>query len=97
MIEISRFAAPLGATVGGVDVRDLDEDGFAIVKQALLDHHVIAFPEQRLDPAELKAFAARWGPLQRHPYNGTAEHPEVMRLEKPRGSRRTRTSTGTPT
>ena len=81
MIEISRFAAPLGATVGGVDVRDLDEDGFATVEQALLDHHVIAFPAQRLEPAELKAFAARWGPLQRHPYNGTAEHPEVMRLE----------------
>lgn len=81
MIEITRFAAPLGATISGVDVRELDGNGFATVRQALLDHHVLAFPDQRLDPVEQKEFATRWGPLQRHPYNGTDAHPEVMRLE----------------
>jgi taurine dioxygenase len=81
VIEITRFAAPLGATISGVDVRELDGNGFATVRQALLDHHVLAFPDQRLDPVEQKEFATRWGPLQRHPYNGTDAHPEVMRLE----------------
>ncbi len=81
MISVERFSAPLGATVTGVDVRDLDDETFAVIKAAFAEHHVLAFPDQSLDPVEQKAFAARWGPLQRHPYNGTAEHPEVMRLE----------------
>ncbi|MDH3684128.1 MAG: TauD/TfdA family dioxygenase [Acidimicrobiia bacterium] len=81
MIEISRSASPLGATVTGVDVRVLDDAAFATIRQAFADHHVLAFPDQELDPGEQKAFAARWGPLQRHPYNGTEAHPEVMRLE----------------
>ena len=81
MLKIDRFAASLGATVSGVDVRDLDAAEFATIRQALLDHHVLAFPNQQLEPVEQKAFAARWGPLQRHPYNGTDAHPEVMRLE----------------
>ncbi|MEL7206654.1 MAG: TauD/TfdA family dioxygenase [Actinomycetota bacterium] len=81
MIEINRFAAPLGATVTGVDVRSLDDGEFATIEAAFARHHVLAFPDQDLDPVAQKAFAARWGPLQQHPYNGTTEHPEVMRLE----------------
>ncbi|MEM8925520.1 MAG: TauD/TfdA family dioxygenase [Actinomycetota bacterium] len=80
-MEITRFAAPLGATVTGVDVRHLDDEAFTVVQAAFAEHHVLAFPDQSLDAAEQKAFAARWGPLQQHPYNRTAEHPEVMRLE----------------
>lgn len=84
-MDVARFAAPLGATVTGVDVRRLDEaDGaetFAAMVAALAEHHVLVLPGQSLTPAEQKTFAARWGPLQQHPYNGTAEHPEVMRLE----------------
>ncbi len=80
-MEITRFAAPLGAVVSGVDVRDLDDDAFTAIQDAFAKHHVLAFPEQSLSPAEQKDFASRWGPLQQHPYNGTAEHPEVMRLE----------------
>ena len=81
MITIERFAAPLGATISGVDVRDLDDETFAVIVDAFAEHHVLAFPDQSLDPVEQKAFASRWGPLQCHPYNGLDEHPEVMRLE----------------
>ncbi len=80
-MEITRFAAPLGAVVAGVDVRHLDDEAFDAVRDAFARHHVLAFPDQSLSPEEQKAFAARWGPLQCHPYNGTTEHPEVMRLE----------------
>jgi len=80
-VEISRFAAPLGAVVTGVDASDVDDDTLAALRAAFAEHHVLVFPDQSLDPAEQKAFAARWGPLQQHPYNRTAEHPEVMRLE----------------
>ncbi len=80
-MDIARFAAPLGAVVTGVDVRNLDEPTLAELQAAFATHHVLAFRDQSLTPAEQKAFASRWGPLQQHPYNGTAEHPEVMRLE----------------
>ena len=80
-VEITRFAAPLGAVISGVDVRHLDDEAFAAIEAALADHHVLAIPDQSLTPEEQKAFAARWGPLQQHPYNGTTDHPEVMRLE----------------
>ncbi len=81
MVDIERFAAPLGATVTGVDVTHLDDATLAELGRAFAEHHVLVFPGQRLQPDELKAFASRWGPLQCHPYNGTEEHPEVMRLE----------------
>lgn len=80
-MEVERFAAPLGAIITGVDVRHLDDGAFGTVQAALAEHHVLAFPDQSLTPIEQKAFASRWGPLQQHPYNGTDEHPEVMRLE----------------
>ncbi|MGH1489575.1 MAG: TauD/TfdA dioxygenase family protein [Acidimicrobiales bacterium] len=80
-MEIDRFAAPLGAVVTGVDVRHVDDETFAKIQTAFAEHHVLAFPDQQLSAVEQKRFAARWGPLQQHPYNGTAEHPEVMRLE----------------
>lgn len=81
MVEIEKMAAPLGAVVTGVDVRSVDDETFATLEGAFAEHHVLAFRDQELDAVELKRFAARWGALQRHPYNSTAEHPEVMRLE----------------
>lgn len=80
-MEISRFAAPLGAVVSGIDVRQIDDDTFAAIQAAFAEHHVLAFPGQSLTAVEQKEFAGRWGPLQQHPYNRTADHPEVMRLE----------------
>jgi len=80
-MEFTRFAAPLGAIVTGVDVRQIDDEAFGAIQKAFAEHHVLVFPDQSLNMVEQKAFAARWGPLQCHPYNGTTEHPEVMRLD----------------
>ena len=80
-MEVTRFAASLGATVTGVDVRDLDDDAFATVRAAFAEHHVLAFPDQSLTPEEQKAFGRRWGQLQQHPYNRYGEHPEIITLE----------------
>ncbi len=85
-MDITRFAAPLGAVVHGVDVRDVDDATWDELNRAFCQHHVLVFPEQRLTPDEQIAFASRWGPLVRHPYAGLAEHPEIIRLEN-RGKR----------
>ncbi len=81
MLEMTRFGAPLGAVVHGVDVRDLSEAEFAAIRQAFAEHLVLAFPDQHLTPVEQIEFAARWGALQKHPFYRGAEHPELMRLE----------------
>lgn len=81
MVEITRFGAPLGGVVRGVDLRDLDAAQFASIKTAFAEHLVLAFPDQELSVEDQLAFASRWGELQQHPYYGSAEHPELMRLE----------------
>ncbi len=81
MLEISRFGAPLGGVVHGVDVRDLDDAQFGAIKTAFAEHLVLAFPGQDLTAEDQIGFAARWGELQQHQYYGSAEHPELMRLE----------------
>lgn len=81
MFEITRFGAPLGAVVHGLDLRTIDDAQFAAIQDAFSEHLVLAFPGQELSPVEQIEFASRWGTLQRHPYYGSEEHPELMRLE----------------
>ncbi len=80
-MDVSRFAASLGATVAGVDVRHITDDGFAVLQAAFAEHHVLVFPDQSLTAEEQKAFARRWGALQQHPYSRNAKHPEIITLE----------------
>ncbi|MGY9081467.1 MAG: TauD/TfdA dioxygenase family protein [Acidimicrobiales bacterium] len=81
MIEISKFGAPLGGLVHGVDLRSLDDVEFAAIQAAFAEHLVLAFPGQDLTIDEQLAFARRWGQLQKHPYYRGADYPELMRLD----------------
>jgi taurine dioxygenase len=69
-----------GAVVGGVDLaRDLDDEVIAEVRRAVLDHHVVFFRGQRLEPAEQVAFSRRFGPSSPVPFiEPVAGHPEVI-------------------
>ncbi len=53
-----------GATVTDVDLRDLDDGGFAAIKAAFLEHGFLLFPGQHLDEEASAAFGARWGELE---------------------------------
>ena len=64
----------LGARIEGVDVKRLDAD-FGAVEAALHEHGFIAFPAQELAPADLVAFARRWGPPEPHVID-TFHHPD---------------------
>ncbi|MCP5065139.1 MAG: taurine dioxygenase, partial [bacterium] len=50
------------------------------IRRALHDWMVLVFPEQELDAAQHKAFAARFGPLHVHPQLRGAKmsHPEIL-------------------
>ena len=61
-LRVSPLAGALGAEVQGVDLaRPLAPEVVGEIRQALLAHLVIFFPRQRLGPAELLAFAERFG------------------------------------
>lgn len=81
MLEVSKFGAPLGGVVSGVDLRSVDDAQFAAIKAAFAEHLVLAFPGQELSIDEQLAFASRFGELQKHPFYRGAEYPELMKLE----------------
>ena len=53
----------LGATVGGVDLRDLHDAVFARIMQAWHNHSALLFRDQTLNDQELIAFSRRLGDL----------------------------------
>jgi taurine dioxygenase len=63
--------AALGAEISGVDLRTLDDDGFAAIHRAWLDHLVLLFRDQRLGDDDLIAFSRRFGELDWAPVQET--------------------------
>ena len=79
-ISVRPLSGALGAEIHDVDLSSaIPDEVFAEIHQVFLDHLVIFFRDQQLEPASLKAFAARFGPLDIHnilkPIDG---HPEVL-------------------
>lgn len=57
----------LGAEVININLaHELNNQNFAQIKQAHLDHHLLVFRDQHLTPEEQIAFSRRFGPLQIH-------------------------------
>jgi taurine dioxygenase len=48
MIEVERLGQEIGAAIHGVDVKTLDDAGFAAIYRAWLDYNVLVVPEQDL-------------------------------------------------
>ena len=80
MPTITPRDAVLGATVEGIDLSEpLAPDVVATLRQALLDHQVLMFPEQHLTPDEQIRFGSRFGRLQEHAALATVDDtPEVV-------------------
>lgn len=82
-LHITPLSPALGAIVGGIDLREpLDEPERQVIEQALLDHQVLFFRAQPLEPQQQARFAARFGDLHIHPiYPNVPEQPEVLVLD----------------
>jgi taurine dioxygenase len=90
MIDIVPVTPVLGAEVGGVKLRpEIDDDEVAAIRAALLDHKVLFFRDQSLDPAGLTQLGRRFGdPTPAHPVEPSVEgHPEVLSLDSEEGAR----------
>ncbi|ELS27678.1 taurine dioxygenase [Metapseudomonas furukawaii] len=82
-LHVTPLSTALGAIVGGIDLRQplADADQRAI-ERALLDHQVLFFRAQPIEPSQQAAFAARFGELHIHPiYPNIPEQPEVLVLD----------------
>src|ERR1700692_4558108 len=82
MVEIRRVGLQIGVEVRGVDVKTLDDDGFAPIYQAWLDYNILCVRGQELTIPDFVAYSRRFGPVVPHPSKSTRhpEHPEITML-----------------
>ena len=74
MIEITPSGEACGATVSGVDLSsELDATTVAMLREAWLQHHVLAFPEQALSDERLERVVDYFGVFGSEPFFGTID------------------------
>lgn len=79
--DIRPLSDALGAELIGLDLSvPMDDETFARVHRAHLDHHVLVFRDQDLSPRAQIDFSARFGPLDQHPADDAVldGFPEVL-------------------
>ncbi|MFT5113474.1 MAG: taurine dioxygenase [Parasphingorhabdus sp.] len=82
-ITVSPASAAVGAEIGGIDLRQVNEDQFAEVKQAFADHGVIFFRDQSFTPEEHIQFAERWGDINVNRFfTPLADYPMIAEVRK---------------
>lgn len=83
MTEVIPVAGALGAEVRGIDLATgLSADAAVEIRRLLVEHEVLFFRDQDVTPAQQKALALSFGPLQTHPAYAVVEGlPEVTILE----------------
>lgn len=75
-MDIRPLSDVLGAEIFGLDLsKPLDEETFAAVHRAHLEHLVLVFRGQTLTPQQQIDFSRRFGPLDAHPTQSD-NHPE---------------------
>jgi taurine dioxygenase len=80
-MEVKRIAGALGAELLGVDLSK--EIPAAEIRKAFLEHQVIFFRDQELDPAQFMAFARTMGRPVPYPFvPGIEGFPEVIEVKK---------------
>jgi taurine dioxygenase len=66
-IEVRKLGGPMLAEIVGADVsRPLDEADKAIVNQAFIDHCVLVFRDQFMEPSEVLELSNAFGPVEPH-------------------------------
>jgi taurine dioxygenase len=86
-LRITPQPAPCGATVQGLDLRQpLSADTVARIRNAWLQHQVLAFPDQALSLDELERIALHIGPFGTDPFFGSVPgHPHIAQVRRDAG------------
>ena len=82
MIAVKRLGPQIGAEIHGVDVKTLDDAGFAAIYGAWLDYNVLVLPGQQLELDDFLRYSRRFGAIYPHPSKSTRHphHPEITVL-----------------
>jgi taurine dioxygenase len=89
-LDLTPITPVIGAEVRGLDLsRPLDAAAVTAVRAAWLEHLVLFFPDQWLEPGEQTAFAAQFGELTAaHPVEPAHDDDErVLPIDSQRGNR----------
>ena len=82
-MQIKPLAAHCGAEVTGIDVRSMDDESLAAIRQALADTGVVLLRDQQLSPEDHIAFARRWGDIDVNNYfPANGGYPEIAEVRK---------------
>lgn len=77
------LAAHCGVEITGVDARTIDDEGFAAIRQALVDGGIVLLRDQDFTPEDHIAFARRWGDIDVNNYfPANGGHPEIAEVRK---------------
>ncbi|HZZ89533.1 MAG TPA: TauD/TfdA family dioxygenase, partial [Caulobacteraceae bacterium] len=81
-LTVTPLTPRIGAEVSGIDLtRPVGATDAAALKQALADHLVLFFRDQRIDHEQHKAFGRLFGDLAFHSaVPGLPEHPEIVAI-----------------
>ena len=79
MMEIRPLGPQIGVEIRGVDVKTLDEAGFARIYRAWLDHNVAVVPDQDLSIEDFLRYSRRFGVIVPHPSKMT-RHPDFPEI-----------------
>lgn len=83
-ISVTPITPAIGAIIGDIDAsKNLPDEVVDEIRKAFLEHQVIFLRNQRLNPKELVAFAARFGDIGYYPFvQGMEGQPEVTEVIK---------------
>jgi taurine dioxygenase len=89
-IEVKRLTPRIGAEISGISLNEpLGNQQFQEVHDALMEHSVVFFRDQKLDVNQHKAFGRRFGELHIHPGSPPPPgHPEILIVHADKGSKR---------
>jgi taurine dioxygenase len=79
MVQIRKLGAQIGVEVSDVDVKTLEDAGFAPIYQAWLDHNVMVVTGQELTIPEFLRYSHRFGHITPHPSKST-RHPDCPEI-----------------
>ncbi len=65
-MKIQKLSGTFGAEVADIDLKEqLSEDDLEVLKQAFVDHQVLIFHDQQIEPHHQLAFSKHFGPVQK--------------------------------
>ncbi|MEC7488925.1 MAG: TauD/TfdA family dioxygenase [Pseudomonadota bacterium] len=82
-ITVTPLGAAMGAEIQGIDIRNLTNDSFAEVADALYNHKMIFFRNQDISHSDQESFTQGFGEFGKDAYTpGVEGHPEIQPVLK---------------